>query len=69
MYDLDLTDEEESRVTWEIEPQDGGICLLTVVHDRLDASPKTAASVSGRGWMGVLSGLKTLLETGKPLHG
>jgi uncharacterized protein YndB with AHSA1/START domain len=69
MYDPDLTDEEESRVTWEIEPQDGGICLLTVVHDRLDASPKTAASVSGRGWMGVLSGLKTLLETGKPLHG
>jgi uncharacterized protein YndB with AHSA1/START domain len=69
MYDPDLAAEEESRVTWEIEPQDGGICLLTVVHDRLDASPKTAASVSGQGWMMVLSGLKTLLETGKPLHG
>jgi uncharacterized protein YndB with AHSA1/START domain len=69
MYDPDLAAEEESRVTWEIEPQDGGICLLTVVHDRLEASPKTAASVSGQGWMMVLSGLKTLLETGKPLHG
>jgi uncharacterized protein YndB with AHSA1/START domain len=69
LYDPEMAAEEESRVTWEIEPQDGGICLLTVVHDRLDASPKTAASVSGQGWMMVLSGLKTLLETGKPLQG
>jgi hypothetical protein len=27
----------------------------------------TAASVSGPGWMYVLSNLKTLLETGQPL--
>jgi uncharacterized protein YndB with AHSA1/START domain len=68
-YDPDLAAEDESRVTWEIEPQDGGICLLTVVHDQLEGAPKTAASVSGPGWMMVLSGLKTLLETGKPLAG
>jgi len=37
------------------------------VHDKLEESPKTAASVSGRGWMFVLSGLKSLLETGKGL--
>ena len=43
--------------------------MLTVVHDQLEGSPKTAASVSGPGWMMVLSGLKTLLETGKPLAG
>jgi hypothetical protein len=54
-------------VSWEIETQDGGYCKLTVVHDRLEASPKTAESVSGAGWMMVLSGLKTLLETGHPL--
>ena len=60
--------EEESRVTWEIEPQDGGITKLTVVHDQLEGAPKTAESVAG-GWMYVLSGLKTLLETGKPLTG
>ena len=29
--------------------------------------PKTAQSVSGTGWMRVISGLKTLLETGEPL--
>jgi uncharacterized protein YndB with AHSA1/START domain len=68
-YDPDLADEDESRVTWEIEPQDGGVCLLTVVHDRLEGAPKTAASVSGPGWTSVLSGLKTLLETGTPLYG
>ncbi len=66
-YDLELAAEDSSRVTWEIEPQDNGLSLLTIVHDRLDASPKTAASVSGPGWMHVLSGLKTLLETGEPM--
>ena len=43
-----------------------GVSLLTVVHDRLEGAPKTAASVAG-GWMRVLSGLKTLLETGESL--
>jgi uncharacterized protein YndB with AHSA1/START domain len=66
-YDPELATEAESRVTWEIEPYDDGTCLLTVVHDRLEAAPKTAASVAGVGWMTVLSGLKTLLETGEPL--
>jgi uncharacterized protein YndB with AHSA1/START domain len=66
LYDDELAAEAESRVTWEIEPQDGGYCLLTVTHDRLEGAPKTAASVSG-GWMLVLSGLKTVLETGAPL--
>jgi uncharacterized protein YndB with AHSA1/START domain len=68
-YDPELAAEEPSRVTWEIEPHDGGVCLLTVVHDQLEAAPKTAASVAGPGWMMVLSGLKTLLETGEPLQG
>ena len=67
MYDAGLADEDPSRVTWEIEPQDGGFSLLTVVHDQLEGAPKTAESVSGTGWMMVLSGLKTLLETGQPL--
>ena len=58
--------EDESRVTWEIEPQDGGYSKLTVVHDRLEGAPKTAASVAG-GWMLMLSGLKTLVETGEPI--
>lgn len=66
-YDPEMAAEEPSRVTWEIEAKDGGVCLLRVVHDRLEGAPKTAASVAGPGWMWVLSGLKSLLETGEPL--
>ncbi|WP_405657846.1 SRPBCC family protein [Streptomyces sp. NBC_00079] len=66
-YDPDLAAEQPSRVIWEIEPQDGGYCKLTVTHDKLDGAPKTAESVSGPGWMFVLSSLKTLMETGTSL--
>jgi len=69
LYDPELAEEEPSRVTWEIEPQDGGYCKLTVTHDQLEGAPKTAESVYGEGWMMVISGLKTLLETGKGPEG
>ena len=68
LFDPEQAAEQASRVTWEIEPQEDGTTLLTVVHDRLEGAPKTAESVAG-GWMYVLSGLKTLLETGEPLAG
>jgi uncharacterized protein YndB with AHSA1/START domain len=58
---------QPSRVTWEIEPREQGMTLLTVVHDRLEGAPRTAESVAGEGWMFVLSNLKTFLETGRPL--
>jgi uncharacterized protein YndB with AHSA1/START domain len=67
MYDPEMSREEPSRVSWQIDPQPGGYCKLTVTHDRLAGAPKTAASVSGPGWMYVVSGLKTLLETGESL--
>jgi uncharacterized protein YndB with AHSA1/START domain len=66
LYDPQLAAESRSRVTWEIEPQPGGVSRLTVIHDELEDAPKTAAHVSG-GWMYVLSGLKTFLETGASL--
>jgi uncharacterized protein YndB with AHSA1/START domain len=68
LYDPETAAEDDSRVTWEIEAQDGGYSKLTVVHDQLEGAPKTAVSVAG-GWSYVLSGLKTLLETGEPLAG
>ena len=68
LYDEETAAEVHSRVSWEIVPQDGGVTKLTVVHDQLEASPKTALNVAG-GWPFVLSGLKTLLETGTPLSG
>ena len=66
LYDPQLAEEATSRVTWEIDQQEGGVSRLTVTHDQLEGAPKTAESVAG-GWMYVLSGLKTLLETGEPL--
>jgi uncharacterized protein YndB with AHSA1/START domain len=55
--------EGRSRVTWEIEPV-GSSCRLTVTHDQLrdGANPELYG-----GWPMILSGLKTLLETGELL--
>jgi uncharacterized protein YndB with AHSA1/START domain/DNA-binding transcriptional ArsR family regulator len=55
-----------SRVTYEIE-QEGECCRLTVVHDNFDGETETYRLVEG-GWPATLSGIKTLLETGKPLN-
>ena len=68
LYHPDLATEPASRVTWQIEPDQDGVCLLTVMHDQLEQSPRTAERVAGTGWIRVLSGLKTLLETGDALH-
>ena len=67
LWDDETAKEKASRVIWEIEPQDGGYCKVTVVHDRLEGAPITAKHVSGAGWMFVLSGMKTLVETGAPM--
>jgi uncharacterized protein YndB with AHSA1/START domain len=67
LYDDELATEPASRITWLIEQKEGGVCLLTATHDQLEDSPKTASSVSGIGWLTVVNGLKTLLETGEPL--
>lgn len=55
-----------TRVTWELEPM-GSVTLLTLTHDDFDGETKTYQSVA-RGWNRVVSGLKTLLETGQPLE-
>jgi uncharacterized protein YndB with AHSA1/START domain len=52
-----------SRVTWEIEPV-GDSCRLTVTHDQL---PEGVNDQIFGGWPMILSGLKTLLETGELL--
>ena len=65
LYDEELAEEPASRVTWELEEQAGGMTKLTLVHDQLERSPKTADNV--RGWSWILSGLKSVLETGEGL--
>ena len=73
LWDPEMAAEGHTRVTWEIEEQDGGVCRLTVTHDVTDA-PKSAAQLAGEipnaggGWSYILSDLKTLLETGNALQ-
>jgi uncharacterized protein YndB with AHSA1/START domain len=63
LWDEDVKSEGTSRVTYEIEPI-GDSCRLTVTHDQLREGANN--QIFG-GWPMVLSGLKTLLETGEML--
>ena len=63
LWSEDVQREGESRVTWEIEPV-GSSCCLRVTHDQLG---ENANSELYGGWPMILSGLKTLLETGEDL--
>ena len=60
------TDESPSRCTWSIEAR-GDATLLVLTHDDFDGETSTYRSVA-HGWVPILSGLKTLLETGKALE-
>jgi uncharacterized protein YndB with AHSA1/START domain len=70
-----LAAEGFTRVTYEIEPANGGVTKLTLTHD-LTGAPGLSSLVAGElentgaggGWAWVLSGLKTVLETGASLH-
>ena len=59
-------DDSASRVTFEIEEAGPGVQKLTLVHESQPGSSAHIADVAA-GWPYILSGLKTLLETGSPL--
>jgi uncharacterized protein YndB with AHSA1/START domain len=63
LWSEDVKSEGTSRITWEIEPV-GDSCRLTVTHDQLREG---AHGELYGGWPMILSGLKTLLETGELL--
>ena len=72
LFDEQFTVEPPTRLTYELEPGKGGVTQLTVTHD-VEGAPLVAGITSGQvaeaggGFPWVLSDLKTLLETGKPL--
>jgi uncharacterized protein YndB with AHSA1/START domain len=63
MWGESVKSEGTSRVTWEIEQVEDS-CRLTVIHDQLREGGND--EIYG-GWPMILSGLKTLLETGEQL--
>jgi uncharacterized protein YndB with AHSA1/START domain/DNA-binding transcriptional ArsR family regulator len=66
-WDEQVAPDPPSRITWELAPAGEGITQLTVVHDGFDSRTATFEQVNG-GMPFILSGLKTLLETGEPLQ-
>ena len=74
LMDPEMAAEGFTRLTYEVVPARGGVTKLTVTHD-LTGAPKlnrvvtgeSEADGAGGGWNEILSGLKTLLETGSPL--
>jgi uncharacterized protein YndB with AHSA1/START domain/DNA-binding transcriptional ArsR family regulator len=63
LWGEDVKSEGTSRVTWEIEQVEDS-CRLTVTHDQL---AEGANEQLYGGWPMILSGLKTVLETGEEL--
>ena len=76
LMDPGLEAEGFTRLTYEIEPVEGGVTKLTLVHE-LEGAPRLARLLAGElesegaggGWAWVLSDLKSLIETGKTLAG
>jgi uncharacterized protein YndB with AHSA1/START domain len=70
----ELAAEAFTRLTYQLEPGRGGVTRLTVIHD-VTGAPRWASVLRGEsestgaggGWSEILSGLKTLLETGEQL--
>ncbi len=63
-WDAAMDQQSPSRVTWELEAT-GPSTRLRVTHEELT---EAAADQVTMGWPQILSGLKTLLETGEPLE-
>ena len=70
----EMAAEAFTQVTFDIAPVRGGVTRLTVTHD-VTGAPMWAAVLrgdheaggAGGGWNEILSGLKTILETGEQM--
>jgi len=54
-----------TRVTFDLQPY-GPNTILTLTHDQFAEGAEISKNTT-QGWAGILSGLKTLLETGQPM--
>ena len=72
LFNGDTAAETPTRLTYEIQENQGGVCTVTITHD-VTGAPLVAGMVpgggdpgrGGGGWPWTLSDLKSLLETGK----
>jgi len=66
LYDAAMAAEPPSRVEWTLSTAGDGLTQVDLSHGDLALSPLTWAQVR-YGWVWILDGLKTLLETGEDL--
>jgi len=66
LYDAAMAEEPPSRVEWTVEQVGPALTRVRLLHGDLAFSPLTWANVKD-GWVWILDGMKTLLETGRPL--
>ena len=66
-WDDDVAADAPSRLTWEIEEVTPGVSKVTTIHDQFPSRTATFESVAG-GMTFILSGLKSVLETGQPMQ-
>jgi uncharacterized protein YndB with AHSA1/START domain len=68
LYDEEMSNEPPGRVEWTLTPanDDGSVTRVTLRHGDLALSPKTWEHVR-LGWVEIIDGLKTVLETGEAL--
>ena len=67
-------DSDPTRVTWELTQFESGLTRVVLTHD-VTAAPQLAPEIAGGGdpqqggggWLWSLSGLKTLVETGRSM--
>ena len=65
-WDEEIAAEPPVTQTWEIELEGETACRLTVTTEGFEAGSRVERDFAG-GIVHIVSGLKTLLETGKPL--
>jgi uncharacterized protein YndB with AHSA1/START domain/DNA-binding transcriptional ArsR family regulator len=65
-WDDDVKPDAPTRLTWEIEEVSPGVSKVTTIHDEFPSRTATFEQVAG-GMPFILSGLKSVLETGTPL--
>lgn len=65
-WDDSVANDRPSRVTYELSSSGPSTTKLHIVHDDFDGKTATYTG-SAEGWPLMLSSLKSLLETGKPL--
>ena len=66
-WDDSVAKDRPSRVTYELSSSGPSTTKLHIVHDDFDGKTATYTG-SAEGWPLMLSSLKSLLETGKPLE-